>query len=132
MENHSILKEHTLILAGDTVEACSVWQGWPSKTHCLVDMHQQDLIALLSKFGAENFQGGLYGRDRNRTCTLGDLWPLDGGRLWLASEDSTEGLNESSADFNFDVDIDTETTHLLRTRDHNSHGLQKGRAIGNE
>jgi hypothetical protein len=31
MDGHAILLEHTLILAGETVEAGSVWQGWPSQ-----------------------------------------------------------------------------------------------------
>lgn len=31
-EEHSVLLEHTLVLAGDVVEAGRAWQGWPSHT----------------------------------------------------------------------------------------------------
>ena len=30
MEPYSILQEHTLVLAGESVDVGSVWQGWPS------------------------------------------------------------------------------------------------------
>jgi hypothetical protein len=30
MEPFSILQEHTLVLAGESVDVGSVWQGWPS------------------------------------------------------------------------------------------------------
>lgn len=59
MENHSILKEHTLILAGDSVDSCSVWQGWPSKTHCTIHVHQQELMEMLARYGDTPAQSGI-------------------------------------------------------------------------
>jgi hypothetical protein len=48
MEDHSILLEHTLVLAGETVDSGSVWQGWPSQVHYPIGEHRAGLTNLLS------------------------------------------------------------------------------------
>ena len=40
MEKHSILLEHTLVLAGENVDIGSVWQGWPSSTTFTLSAHR--------------------------------------------------------------------------------------------
>lgn len=40
MEAHTILLEHTLVLAGEKVEAGSVWQGWPSRSQSSLKEHR--------------------------------------------------------------------------------------------
>lgn len=43
MEPHSILLEHTLVLAGEQVEAGSVWQGWPSRSQVSLKAYRQQV-----------------------------------------------------------------------------------------
>ncbi len=49
MEPHSILKEHTLVLAGEKVEVGSVWQGWPSRNQVNLSEHREDVLAVLDE-----------------------------------------------------------------------------------
>ncbi|RYG69938.1 hypothetical protein EON64_01440 [archaeon] len=51
MQAHSILQEHTLVLAGEEVEAGSVWQGWPTRSQISLKEHRgrvQDILDELS------------------------------------------------------------------------------------
>jgi hypothetical protein len=45
----SMLLEHTLILSGDSVDAYTVWQGWPSKVQVRLDDYQKRLNARLRR-----------------------------------------------------------------------------------
>jgi len=49
MDAHSMLLEHTLILAGDSVDSMTVWQGWPSKTRKSMKQHRKELFSLLHR-----------------------------------------------------------------------------------
>lgn len=49
MEARSILREHTLVLAGETVESGSVWQGWPSSTQESLGIHRSRVKRLLDR-----------------------------------------------------------------------------------
>jgi hypothetical protein len=49
MADHSIIVEHTLVLAGDTVDMGSVWQGWPSHTHIPLEIHRKNMTYKLDK-----------------------------------------------------------------------------------
>lgn len=48
-EPHSILKEHTLVLAGENVDSGQVWQGWPSASSLPLTNHRAELIKMLEK-----------------------------------------------------------------------------------
>jgi len=48
-ESHSILKEHTLVLAGENVDSGQVWQGWPSTSSLPLTHHRAELIKMLEK-----------------------------------------------------------------------------------
>lgn len=43
MENHSAMLEHTLVLAGETVDNGKVWQGWPSATQLSLNAYREAL-----------------------------------------------------------------------------------------
>jgi hypothetical protein len=43
MDDHSIMLEHTLVLAGETVDKGKVWQGWPSEKQFLLEDYRQDI-----------------------------------------------------------------------------------------
>ena len=43
MEPHSIMLEHTLVLAGEAVDIGSVWQGWPSRSQVSLDVHRESI-----------------------------------------------------------------------------------------
>lgn len=46
MDAHSILLEHTLVMAGEVVDCGSVWQGWPANSrHSLIQHRAQ--VAML-------------------------------------------------------------------------------------
>lgn len=47
MEPHAVMQEHTLVLAGETVDSGSVWQGWPSKSQTSLESHRQVMQSLL-------------------------------------------------------------------------------------
>lgn len=49
MECRSMLLEHTLVLAGETVESGTVWQGWPSDSQKSLNSHRSRVKALLDK-----------------------------------------------------------------------------------
>lgn len=43
MEDYSILQEHTLVLAGECVDTCTVWQGWPSETQKSLEVYRESV-----------------------------------------------------------------------------------------
>lgn len=43
MEPYTILQEHTLVLAGESVDIGSVWQGWPSKASIRLEEYRAAL-----------------------------------------------------------------------------------------
>ena len=47
MENHSMMLEHTLVMAGECVDEGTVWQGWPSKRQYPAHEHRAALRAHL-------------------------------------------------------------------------------------
>jgi hypothetical protein len=47
MENHSMMLEHTLVMAGECVDEGTVWQGWPSKRQYPASEHRAALRAQL-------------------------------------------------------------------------------------
>ena len=49
MEARAILLEHTLVLAGETVESGTVWQGWPSSTQETLSLHRSRIKRLLDR-----------------------------------------------------------------------------------
>lgn len=49
MQDHSILQEHTLVLAGEEVEAGSVWQGWPTRTQISLKEHRANIQEILDE-----------------------------------------------------------------------------------
>jgi hypothetical protein len=49
MEPHSILQEHTLVLAGEEVQSGTVWQGWPNRSQVALKEHRQHVNAILDK-----------------------------------------------------------------------------------
>jgi hypothetical protein len=49
MSDFSIMQEHTLVLAGDTVDSGSVWQGWPSNKITPLEIYRKNVIQLVDK-----------------------------------------------------------------------------------
>jgi carbonic anhydrase/acetyltransferase-like protein (isoleucine patch superfamily) len=49
MSDFSIMQEHTLVLAGDTVDSGSVWQGWPSNNITPLEIYRKNVIHLVDK-----------------------------------------------------------------------------------
>jgi carbonic anhydrase/acetyltransferase-like protein (isoleucine patch superfamily) len=49
MSDFSIMQEHTLVLAGDTVDSGSVWQGWPSNKITPLEIYRKNVIHLVNK-----------------------------------------------------------------------------------
>lgn len=43
MEAHSMLQEHTLVLAGESVDCGSAWQGWPSRQQVGLESYRASL-----------------------------------------------------------------------------------------
>jgi acetyltransferase-like isoleucine patch superfamily enzyme len=43
MEPHSIMLEHTLVLAGESVDMGSVWQGWPSDNQIYLETYRENM-----------------------------------------------------------------------------------------
>mmetsp|Transcript_1799 Transcript_1799/g.2830 ORF Transcript_1799/g.2830 Transcript_1799/m.2830 type:complete len:1652 (-) Transcript_1799:132-5087(-) len=49
MADHSIMLEHTLVLAGDCIDTGSVWQGWPSCTHNSLDVYRKNVMRMVDQ-----------------------------------------------------------------------------------
>ena len=49
MSDYSIMQEHTLVLAGDTVDSGSVWQGWPSNQIIPLEIYRKEVMSLVTK-----------------------------------------------------------------------------------
>jgi hypothetical protein len=49
MESHSILLEHTLVLAGEVVSVGSVWQGWPTRTQLGLKDYRSTINRILDR-----------------------------------------------------------------------------------
>eukprot|EP01038_Epipyxis_sp_PR26KG_P006462 gene6462-8890_t len=47
MDAHSIMLEHTLVMAGETVDSGSVWQGWPSRSQISLKRYRQGVQRIL-------------------------------------------------------------------------------------
>lgn len=56
MESHTVLQEHTLVLAGELVEAGSVWQGWPSRSQISLKEYRARINYLLNEVSHRNLQ----------------------------------------------------------------------------
>lgn len=56
MEPHSILLEHTLVLAGEQVEAGSVWQGWPNRSQIPLKDHRERVNGILDEISLQRVQ----------------------------------------------------------------------------
>lgn len=50
MDAHSILLEHTLVMAGEVVDCGSVWQGWPSKSQISLTKYRAQVRLFLDYF----------------------------------------------------------------------------------
>ena len=85
MDDHSILLEHTLILAGDCVDTQTVWQGWPSKVSKSLKQHQDDLVRL---FAGHRIINRIRLRDSRST-----FYSIDCGRDYIDSYDSNDDYN---------------------------------------
>lgn len=46
MDAHSIMQEHTLVMAGEVVDCGSVWQGWPSSARTTLAQYRAQVIFL--------------------------------------------------------------------------------------
>ncbi len=59
MSDYSIMQEHTLVLAGDTVDSGSVWQGWPSNNITPLETYRKHMMNLVNKaaFRKEKING---------------------------------------------------------------------------
>ena len=47
MEDHTLLREHTLVLAGESVDRCAAWQGWPADRQQPLEQFRSDARRLL-------------------------------------------------------------------------------------
>ena len=47
MDAHSMMLEHTLVMAGECVDTGSVWQGWPSKSQSSLLQHRSKVSSML-------------------------------------------------------------------------------------
>ena len=43
MDDHSVMLEHTLVLAGEVVDSGMVWQGWPCMKQFSLDVHRRSV-----------------------------------------------------------------------------------------
>jgi hypothetical protein len=76
MSDYSVMQEHTLVLAGDTVDSGSVWQGWPSHQITPLEIYRKQVIQLVNRavfrsaaattLGSEYGSQGLAKRERDR------------------------------------------------------------------
>ncbi len=68
MSDYSIMQEHTLVLAGDTVDSGSVWQGWPSNNITPLETYRKHMMNLVNKavFRKQKVNGNLEQLDRER------------------------------------------------------------------
>ena len=45
MGSYSILREHTLVMAGDSVDSATVWQGWPATNSLTLEQYYEELFS---------------------------------------------------------------------------------------
>jgi hypothetical protein len=86
MDDHSILLEHTLILAGDTVDTRTVWQGWPSKVSKSLKQHEDGLVRLFARHRIIN---RIRLRDSRST-----FYSIDCGKDYIDSYDSHDDSHD--------------------------------------
>jgi carbonic anhydrase/acetyltransferase-like protein (isoleucine patch superfamily) len=43
MDAHSVLLEHTLVMAGEVVDCGAVWQGWPANSRHSLTRHRAEV-----------------------------------------------------------------------------------------
>lgn len=46
LDAHSVLLEHTLVMAGEVVESGTVWQGWPARSRRSLVQHRAEVKPL--------------------------------------------------------------------------------------
>ena len=54
MESHSMMLEHTLVMAGECVDEGTVWQGWPSKRQFPLHHHRSNVRKHLDLLAAKH------------------------------------------------------------------------------
>ncbi len=93
MEGRSVLLEHTLVLAGETVECGAVWQGWPSASQRSLAGHRSHSKALLDKslrFGLRSEHSSEHSFERKKEGS-------SFGRVFINTSDSVR-WNQRDAD----------------------------------
>jgi hypothetical protein len=78
MGYRGILLEHTLILSGDQVSPCSVWQGWPSKVEMPLETYHRRLEAKIARSAAAS-------AEEDRDSPASSWWCFLEGRRARAS-----------------------------------------------
>lgn len=96
MEAGSILLEHTLVLAGESVDANFVWQGWPSNVQISLETYLENQEFQLSFFAGRNNQNNFGYQALSNSVEITDA-NTSGFRKNIGSEfDETESLVKSS------------------------------------
>lgn len=99
MEPHSILLEHTLVLTGELVSRCSVWQGWPCREQIRLLSYRGRMWAhLRSESLLRQRQRRLHNKIREASSKV-DLEAMDcvsGARKGAASRRAAETKDRSS------------------------------------
>jgi hypothetical protein len=68
-----MMLEHTLVMAGETVDMGSVWQGWPSSSSTSLFAHRQKMAKLLDQVAIQIIAESVGSEDNNDgSVTTGD------------------------------------------------------------
>jgi len=72
-DQNSMMLEHTLVMAGETVDMGSVWQGWPSSSSTSLFAHRQKVAKLLDQVAIQIIAESVGSKDNNDgSATTGD------------------------------------------------------------
>ena len=131
MDPHSILKEHTLVLAGECVESGRVWQGWPSSKQSSLEMHREDvkqtlddllMRKLLQSLASSESIHSLLKKDVERGVTFKEKKEDDQQKLPPKATGRASGVAISSRIAALALDSSVESQPLLRSARNGSRG----------
>ena len=75
MDDHSVMLEHTLVLAGEVVDSGMVWQGWPCTKQFSLEAHRRSVRAHLEDLTNQRMARRDKSRREEQMFAAAFCWP---------------------------------------------------------
>ena len=116
MDDHSVMLEHTLALAGEVVDSGMVWQGWPCTKQFSLESHRRSVRTHLDDLADKRMAKREQSKRDEEMTAAALCWPCTSccqsetdnrqyDRISLLEEATNSTSHASSSDNNFELGI---------------------------